>query len=407
MAISNFHIAFNKPDNHRYKPGDDFSGKVVMDVWAPTDIKYVEFLIWGEGQIRAFNDTSTYLGGPKSEIYLDKKMILIGSRDNRILLEPGRYVTNFRYTLPEQLPPTVYHDDRQNGYVFNISYMVQARVCDSVRAKSTRMVHHGQNKYTRIMKAVKKPFYVMQPINWSVITDTLEEVTHIEAIKLGCSSPGSEPVTVTLELGRIAHMAGDNINLRVKVDTEDPERVRSILSEVHQRTRFYNCRFSRCVISNKDRVELKWGDTKINHGGYKKTRDLDSIDSVIDKSYVLPLSSDLAQSEMKYCSMLKVDYDLRVIVSFNRFGGKLVMCVPITILPVSNADQMRKSFGQNNIPVFNKPTMFPYFTKPTESNAKDGLPASSAASMTTAKPAQNSDLVQSYFTGGAKCCTCC
>ncbi len=108
-----------------------------MDVWSAIHIQFVEFVITGKGTVRVFKDTSTFLERPRNEIYLDKKIILIGpqngSKGQGVTLTPGRYVSSFKYRLPETLPPTVHQFDMGHGYVFDISYHVQAHVCDKVR----------------------------------------------------------------------------------------------------------------------------------------------------------------------------------------------------------------------------------------------------------------------------------
>ena len=200
-----------------------------MDVWSNIHIKFVEFIIQGKGTVRVFKDTSTFLEKPRNEVYLDKKIILIGPQNGSlhgVTLTPGRYVSSFRYRLPETLPPTVHQFDMGHGYVFDISYEVQAHVCDKVRSKH---LHGGtSSKMVRMVKVTKKKFTMTALKDWQNIPGAMEPIVHAEQLQLFMSRSSKEPTSVLYNLNRAVYPIGDNIKLKIEVFHPKKRKVKNV-----------------------------------------------------------------------------------------------------------------------------------------------------------------------------------
>ena len=189
-----------------------------MDVWSNLQIKFVEFIIQGKGTVRVFKGSSTFLEKPRNEVYLDKKIILIGPKNGSlrgVTLTPGRYVSSFSYRLPENLPPTVHQFDVGHGYVFDISYEVQAHVCDKMRSK--HLPGGATIKMVRVAKATKRKFIMTALKDWQNIPGAMDPIMHREKLQLFMSQSSKEPTSVLYNLNRAVYPIGDSIKLDIEV----------------------------------------------------------------------------------------------------------------------------------------------------------------------------------------------
>ncbi len=399
MAISNFHVEFDN-ESGRFKPGDELCGKVIMDIWASIEVRFVEFVIQGKGTLRVFKDTSTFIERPKHEIYVDKKIILIGPQHGYTTtqLDPGRYVSDFSYLLPEDIPPTVHQFDLGNGYIFDISYCVAAHVCDNVRSKYL----HNAGQLVRIIKATKQIFNITPQHDWQSIPGALEPVIHAEQLLLFCSPMNSDPTSVFLNMDRGVYPIGDTINLHIEVVMKKLGRIKEVRAELEQQMLF-----SGDLIQKWRRVLIKAFDDRRQH----KISQRPGGNCIQRSSFSMPVPPNLVPSFLPHCHLLGITYSMKVTIRFRSLGGKLVIRLPIVVAPASEPE---RNIDNPLMPVFNKPIMqFPYFSKSPYVNGKDTSTASDSDSLGTRStdykhnPEIKHDRVATKYKTCMNCCSCC
>lgn len=125
-SLSFFDIEMDKSPFYQYRPGEEISGAVHIDVRRAVEIRFVDLLIVGEGTVVVVGDKQG-LASSQQEVYLSKKTFLIGTDDPRwsSVLTPGHYLSRFRFRLPKDLPSSIMHDDLSSGFALNISYCIK------------------------------------------------------------------------------------------------------------------------------------------------------------------------------------------------------------------------------------------------------------------------------------------
>ena len=393
MAISNFHISFDSSSSS-FKPGDDLKGKVIMDVWATIDIKFVEFVISGKGTLRMFKGPSTFIERPRSEVYVDKKILLIGPSNGKgVTLHPGRYVTSFQYTLPEKLPPSVHQVDLGNGSVFDISYSVQAHVCDRIKGHVTSP---AGAKVVKILKATKRRFTVLPTQTWQTIPGALDPIVHAEQVLLFHGAGKKTPTSVVLSVNRGVHPVGDKVQVNIEVISSKRDRVQDIGAELEQ-----ELLFDTDLINKFRRVLIKAVDETQKSQLRGKTR-------TVTSSFTLPLPANIVPSYIPHCRMIKLKYTLKVTVKFKNLGGKLIIGLPIVVAQASPSTQ-----HDGELPLFNKPIMqFPYFSKSPNGYANSFTASEQSSRDTLHKKEQRTKSIKSAnvttkYKTIFNCCGCC
>ena len=339
MAISNFSILF---DHHgKCKPGDELAGQVIMDVWSTIVIRYVEFVIQGKGTVRVFKDSSTFLEKPRYETYLDKKIYLIAPPNggSTCTLTPGKYVTDFSYRLPEELPPSVHQFEMGKGYIFDISYTAQANVCDLARTP------HPKGKSIKVIKTCRKPFIVAPAHDWQSIPGAMDPIVHADQVSLLCAPFGSGPTSVHVHLDRGVYPIGDNIKIKVEVCPPSGKYLKVIRAELEQ-----DLLFSKDMVKKFRRILITANDGRVRY----------APEEVVKSSFSIPIPTSLVPSYLPHCKLLGISYCIKVTVQFRKLGGTVIMRMPLTIAPPS---ELERNIENPDVPLFNKPIMqFPYFS---------------------------------------------
>ena len=336
VAISNFNIVWESNEN--LNPGDEISGKVVMDVWSTVQIKYVELLVIGRGNVRVFSSSTIFVEKPRSEVYINKRIQLIGPKNGGyfVTLPPGRYISAFKYTLPDEIPPSVHQNEMGRGVVFDISYYVQANVCDNVGSKLSSAIPN----MTKIIKAVRKPFTVIMPYDWKSFPGATEPIVHKEQVSLMCSS-NHDPTCVTFNLSRGVYAVGDAITILTQVHCPERRRVQSIKAELEQQLTF-------------DKNTLgKYSQTLVSAQDDRHLRIFIGQEHTMRSQFKLHVPKNIVPSYLPNCHLLKIEYNMKITVSFKKLGGKLVIWVPLMIMPYGPEE----SFGSSKGPIFNKRVM--------------------------------------------------
>ena len=409
-AISSFYVEFDDC-KETYKPGDTISGTVIMDVWSPLEIRYVEFVIQGRGAVRLVtSSTSTALREkPRIEVYLEKKIMLMMPRGGapHMVLNPGRYVSKFSYNLPDNLPPSVAPFEMGRGYMFGITYYTQANICDSLR---DRRVIHSQ-RYVRIIKASRRNFYLEPLHDWQSIPSATEAIVHAEQLQLFCAGSRSDPTSVLVSLNRSVYPIGDHINISVEVYTPTGKKVKKVTAELHQlitKKKGRVQKFERVLITARDQR---------NNKHEKRQED----DQMLRSKLSIPLPDSVVPSYLPYCHLLTITYTMHITVAFKGLAGKMTVSLPLKITPASTEERL---VDNPDLPSFSKPIkQFPYFSKSPKDLQGDGestmavdssavnnssIPANYTLQPTikSSKDSNDPQVTASYKTGWC-CCNCC
>ncbi|KAK2146321.1 hypothetical protein LSH36_616g03033 [Paralvinella palmiformis] len=316
MVISNFHIEFD--NNASFRPGQTITGQVIMDVWSRTELRHVEFSLRGEGTVRIFKNSFTFIERPKHEIYLNKRILLISPPDGAasVILNPGRYVSDFSYSLPNELPPSVHQFDMGNGYVFDISYSARANVCDAV---GTRYIQPLHENYHKVIKSAKCNFQVLPLSDWKSLSGAQEPVHYTEQLLLLCSCT-SQPTKVHVSIDRGVYPVGGNIKVRLKViNPTRKQSVKVIRANLEQRMTYKGDliqKFRKTLISVEDDVQY-------------------GPQSDIRTGFDIPIPKTIVPSYLPHCNILDVTYTIKVTVRFKGVRGKLTVAVPVIITPTA------------------------------------------------------------------------
>jgi hypothetical protein len=93
-AVKFFDIEMDKSPFYQYRPGEEISGSVHMDIHHNVEIRYVELLIEGHGTITLVKPKAG-LPSTARECYLRKHTFLIGTGDAAwsSVLTPGHYMS--------------------------------------------------------------------------------------------------------------------------------------------------------------------------------------------------------------------------------------------------------------------------------------------------------------------------
>jgi hypothetical protein len=405
MAISNFNILFDK-SIALFRPGDTIKGKVILDVWTPLDIMYIEFKIQGFATVRQFNDMGDgFTGQPVHEYYVNKRILLLSPQPGRssLALQQGKYVSEFSYKLPHDIPPSVSQFDLGRGYVFDISYVAKANVCDVMK-------HPNKTTVNRVVKATKATFAVASDVDTS---RSSEPIIHSEQIQLFCSPFNSDPTSVLVQLNKSLYCVGEFIRVHIELISPSKKRIKKIIAELEQTvtvnsgkkktTRFHQT-LIKAIDDGRDRKLVP------------KSEELPNPHSKIDlikTGFRLPIPPNFMPSLLPGCEIITNAYCIKVVIKFRRFGGELIERIPITIAPPAESVP-DKSDAKSHIPLFNKPIMqFPYFARDNTPNGRDSIRSKSSDSGDSHvshrhhRKQTKYERVSTQYKTGLHCCGCC
>ena len=132
-AISFFDIEMDKSPFYQYRPGEEISGAVHIDIHHNVEIRFVELVIVGQGTVTVLK-AKQGLPSTVRETYLRKQTFVIGTGDAlwSSVLTPGHYLSKFRFRLPKDLPSSIMHDDLSSGFTMDINYFIKVTKSDDV-----------------------------------------------------------------------------------------------------------------------------------------------------------------------------------------------------------------------------------------------------------------------------------
>ena len=125
-AVTFFDIEMDKSPFYQYRPGEEISGAVHLDIRHNVEIRYVELVIVGQGTITVLK-AKQGLPSTVRETYLRKQTFVIGTGDAAwsSVLTPGHYLSRFRFRLPKNLPSSIQHDDLSSGFTMDVNYFIK------------------------------------------------------------------------------------------------------------------------------------------------------------------------------------------------------------------------------------------------------------------------------------------
>ncbi|KAK3595361.1 hypothetical protein CHS0354_008783 [Potamilus streckersoni] len=349
-AIRKFTIELERPENYAYAPGEQISGKLIVELTHKIEIRFLELLIIGEGQVRLRRPDPSNRKS-KTEVFLNKRSYVFGSPDARwnSVISEGMYVSNFKFVLPKGLPSTLAYEDPINGFSFEISYMVKARICDEFGSASVRSTH-SLNNYVKVLFSKRFSFLVRRPFDINAVPNALTPVSHTEDLDLLCFPfSGNDSTMISLHLDRSVFLAGDEIRVKLETSARHARRIRQLHCQLQQ---------------------------KIAHGVTNKVRANLTLEAIEDKAptglpirrkgrsmvlyeFLIPTHKHLIPSFLSGCTIVQAAYAVIMVVKFNGCGGKLIMEVPIGIGPETDPVNLENT---NAVPVFNRPKRFPNFS---------------------------------------------
>ncbi|XP_041374853.1 uncharacterized protein LOC121387725 [Gigantopelta aegis] len=387
-AISFFDIELQKIERFQYRPGEEVCGAIHMDVMRSVEIRFLELVCVGEGTATL----QKHRGDPlrQTETYLLKRTYVIGTGDAKwtSVLTPGHYVSNFRVKLPKNIPSTLSFVDHHNGFSFEVSYCLKARICDSIRSTSSirSTASSSINNLVKVILSKKQPFNVQQPFDLHQIPNALVPVLHEEEIVLSCAN--NNVAFFTLSLDRAVFLAGDDIRLQLTAHLPTSQRIKDVtctlkqnivLSEVNEKQTICLTQLTRKDPAGEDR------------SGTPSTFDM-----------TIPTQTHLLTSFLHGCKTVQVTYTLQVLLKLSPGGGRVLFAIPISIGPSAEPIYAEKTASRKIVPIFNRPVRFPCFS-PSKPEAKR-----TSSTDQTSRSSQSINVVTKYSNSAfGQCFLCC
>lgn len=344
-AISRFEIRLSEPEDHVYRPGDQIKGKVILEITTKMDLQFVELNLEGKGQLTWASGSA----GTKTETYLSKQSIMIGSTESSAItvLDPGRYDTAFQYRLPKDLPPTTEYSDPNERFRIEISYKIQARICDY----SMSNVNNGHKFFRQQLHVLQEhtlSFDVAKRFNISKVKGAMMPIYHAEYLNIKtCSIMQRHPEgVVKFHLNRSVLELGENIVLNLEINTDYEQSARNLGMELEQKISIKGKQQKMSMIVASVNKPIHQGNS------------LNFEDQIFYHELMLHIPINLFPSLFPNVNLLEVTYMLKVCIEFSGNGGRLKARIPITITPPSNRRDSIASMNSVGIPVFYKPKTF-------------------------------------------------
>ncbi|KAL3854088.1 hypothetical protein ACJMK2_013368 [Sinanodonta woodiana] len=349
-AIKKFTIELDRPENYAYAPGEQISGKLIVELTHKIEIRFLELLIIGEGHVKLRRSDPSNRKS-KTEVFLNKRSYVFGSPDARwnSVISDGKYVSNFKFVLPKGLPSTLAYEDPINGFSFEISYIVKARMCDEWGSASARSTH-SLNNFVKVLFSKRFPFLVRRPFDINAVPNALAPVSHTEDLDLLCFPfSGNDSTILSLYLDRSVFLAGDEIRVKLETSARHARRIRQLQCQLQQKIAH--------GVTNKVRAHFTLG--VIEENAPKGLPIRRNGRNMVLYEFLIPTHKHLIPSFLTGCTIVQAAYAVIMIVKFNRCGGKLAMEVPIGIGPETDPVNLENT---NTVPVFNRPKRFPGFS---------------------------------------------
>lgn len=346
--ISQFAIELDRPEHDTYMPGDFLTGRVLLEASASIEIRFVELLIIGVAHVHfAKNDPNLAKNG--QEILINKRSYMMGTPDGRwnSVITAGKYVSKFKFRLPNHLPATVKYESKEHGFSFEIGYLVKARICDEIGSASTRSTH-SINNLVKVLMTRRFPFMIRSHFDIHSIPRALQPVSHSEYVNLSCLPIFLNTASLVLSLDRAVFLAGDDLRVKLTTTAKTASKIKSLICELHQR------------VQTNIKVRQNFTIMQIHEQNPEGLQFQQNSRSYVVFEFTIPTRSQFVSSFLQGCSLARVTYAIVMTVRFKGCGGILFLECPVGIGPCADPMSPRETGA---VPVFNRPKRFPHFSK--------------------------------------------
>ncbi|XP_060558990.1 uncharacterized protein LOC132719248 [Ruditapes philippinarum] len=346
--ISEFAIELDRPDHESYSPGDTLSGRIILEALSNIEIRFVELLIIGLASVHFAKHDSQ---GEKTsqEIIVSKRSYVMGTPDGRwnSVITAGKYVSRFKFKLPENLPSTIKYENKENGFSFEIGYLVKARICDEMGSSSLRSTH-STNDFVKVLLTRRFPFMVRSSFDINMIPKALQPVNHSELINVNCIPVFMDSAAVTLALDRSVFIAGDEIRIKLITSSSTSHKIKSLTCDLQLRV-------MSSVKPRQTFTVVQIYDDKPQGILFKE-----KSQNLVLFEFIVPTQTNFIPSFLSGVKMVKLSYVIMMTIKFKTCSGKLFLECPIGIGPCTDPKNLNKL---NVVPVFNRPMRFPHFSR--------------------------------------------
>ncbi|KAI8775233.1 hypothetical protein BgiBS90_023709 [Biomphalaria glabrata] len=386
-SISLFDIETDKISSFQYRPGEEIHGTINIFVKNSLNIRFVELIVVGKGLFTVQRSRGE-LPLKLKETYLRKKKCVIGSRHGwNVVLPRGKYATKFRIHLPKDLPSTVHYEDAVNGFLCDVSYSIEARICDNSRY----MKGNTSQPLPKVLCSKQIAFNVQRSFDLARLPTARTPLTHTEQLSL--SRCHNEVAVVTVQLERAVFLAGDDVRFQLNINMPSHHGVRKVF-----------CSFQEQITFGAKQESVTITLSSVNSYDEKK---LPRTGEVSTFSVALPTSLDLVSPLSLVPSQTKINYFLSIKINFSPTSGRLTFKVPVLVGPCADPIYAEKNSSRKIIPIFHRPTRFPTFSH----QAQTSQPAFSMDLSTPSqdsKPIKPPDRIETKFKSGfLSCFMCC
>lgn len=353
--INQFAIELDQSDSDTYSPGDYLSGRIVLEVLSNIEIRFVELLIVGIASVH-FGKHDPNTAKNSQEVLISKRSYVMGTPDGRwnSVVTAGKYLSRFRFKLPDKLPPTIKYENKEAGFVFEVGYLVKARICDDIGSSSLRSTH-STNNYVKVLLTRRYPFMVRGAFDIQSIPKALQPVTHSEIVNINCIPLFLDSTAITLSLDRSVFLAGDEIRVKLITSSGTARKIKTLTCELQQR------------VTSNVKPRQNFTVVQIYEHEPEGLQFKQKSQSFALFEFMVPTHLNYVPSFLPGVRIIKVSYSIMVTVKFKTCSGKLFLECPVGIGPCSDpltANQL------NTVPIFNRPIRFPHFSRDSNVKAK-------------------------------------
>lgn len=353
--ISQFAIELDRAETDIYTAGDVLSGRIVLEVLSNIEIRFVELLIVGVASVQ-FSKHDPLSAKNAQDVLLNKRSYVMGTADGRwnSVITAGKYLSRFKFKLPDNLPSTVKYENKESGFSFEVGYLVKARICDEMGSSSLRSTH-STNTYVKVLLTRRFPFMVRQPFDIHAIPKALQPISHSEIVNINCLPICIHAASMSLSMERSVFLAGDEIRVKLITSGSTAHKIKSLTCELQQH-----------IHSNiKTRQNYTVVQVYVHEPKGLVFKEKSQTFSLFE--FIVPTQSNFVPSFLPGIKLLKVTYSIMMTVKFNSCSGKLFLQCPIGIGPCANHMTQTET---TTVPVFNRPIRFPHFSRDSQKGAK-------------------------------------
>lgn len=353
--INQFSIELDRPETDIYTAGDVLSGRLILEVLSNIEIRFVELIIVGVASVQ-FGKHDPNTAKSTQEVILSKRSYVMGTPDGRwnSVITAGKYVSKFKFQLPNNLPATVKYENKDSGFSFEVGYLVKARICDEMGSSSLRSTH-STNTYVKVLLTRRFPFMVQTPFDLHAIPNALKPVNHSEIVNVNCLPICIHAASMSLSLDRSVFLAGDEIRVKLITSASTARKIKSL-----------NCEVKLHVFS-KIRPRQNYTVVQVYEDEPKGLIFKQQSQSFALFEFIIPTQTNFIPSYLMGVNLVKITYAMMMTVQFKTCSGKLFLECPIGIGPCANHVTLTETTA---VPVFNRPRRFPHFSKESQVVAK-------------------------------------